>query len=223
MEALFGDAQDFEFTVQDGGVVPFADACRETHRHGPPFGSRWIWCLVGFVSPEAALGRLADIDLSRVTRTRLRAPDTAPSGRGIVASLGVASGPIALDNAAAARFHAAGTQAILVRTDTTTDDVTGMADAAGLLTALGGRTSHAAVVARQLGRVCLVGCADLTLDLTARTCSIGGKTLAEGDVITLDGNEGTIHAGRLEVVTERPEAEIAVIEGWRAGVRSVSV
>jgi pyruvate,orthophosphate dikinase len=222
LEALFGDAQDFEFTVQDG--VLFLLQTRAAKRT-PWAAVRIAVDLVsgGVVSPEAALGRLADIDLSRVTRTRLRAPDTAPLGRGIVASLGVASGPIALDNAAAARFHAAGTEAILVRMETTTDDVTGMADAAGLLTALGGRTSHAAVVARQLGRVCLVGCADLTLDLTARTCSIGGKTLAEGDVITLDGNEGTIHAGRLEVVTERPEAEIAVIEGWRAAVRSASV
>ena len=86
-----------------------------------------------------------------------------------------------------------------------------MASAVGILTALGGRTSHAAAVARQLGRVCLVACAELTIDLPRRCCCIGGQDFAEGDPLSLDGNEGTVHAGLLEALAERPERELAVI------------
>ena len=90
-----------------------------------------------------------------------------------------------------------------------------MANAAGILTALGGRTSHAAVVARQLGKVCLVGCAELRVDPDLRTCQIAGQNFAEGDWLTLDGNSGDIYGGRLEVTFERPETELATIARWR--------
>jgi pyruvate,orthophosphate dikinase len=89
-----------------------------------------------------------------------------------------------------------------------------MALAAGILTASGGRTSHAAVVARQLGKVCLVACPGLEIDLEKRQCVIGGTRLNEGDVLSLDGNTGAVHAGRLALLTERPERALAVVAGW---------
>jgi phosphoenolpyruvate synthase/pyruvate phosphate dikinase len=104
--------------------------------------------------------------------------------------------------------------AILVRREKTTGDILGMADAAGILTAPGGRTSHAAVVARQLGKVYLVGCADLSSDHGDRTRYIGQQVLAEGDWFTLDGNAGLIYAGRLQTLVERPERELAKIRQW---------
>ena len=112
-------------------------------------------------------------------------------------------------------MYAAGTPAILVRRDTVTADIEGMASAAGILTATGGRTSHAAVVARQLGKVCLVACAALEIDRDRRSCRIGGQTMQEGDVISLDGNSGEIYLGPIEVVSERPEQELATIAAWR--------
>jgi pyruvate,orthophosphate dikinase len=129
--------------------------------------------------------------------------------------MGVACGAIALDPEAVKRLMAAGTPAILVQRDTVTSDIEGMALAAGILTASGGRTSHAAVAARQLGKVCLVACPGLEIDLERRQCRIGGSLLNEDDFLSLDGNTGSVHAGKLTPVIERPDQTLAVIAGWR--------
>ena len=84
-----------------------------------------------------------------------------------------------------------------------------------MLTALGGRTSHAAVVARELGKPCLVGCSELAVDLEARAATLGSSSLCEGDVLTLDAESGLVFAGELEVIEERPSAELEVVAAWR--------
>ena len=90
-----------------------------------------------------------------------------------------------------------------------------MAGAAGILTATGGRTSHAAVVARQLGNVCLVACPGLEIDLDHRQCRIGGTVLNEGDPLSLNGDTGEVYAGGLAQLTERPDRSLAAIAAWR--------
>jgi pyruvate,orthophosphate dikinase len=115
------------------------------------------------------------------------------------------------------RLVAAGAPAILVRRDTATTDIEGMALAVGILTASGGRTSHAAVVARQLGKVCLVACPGLEIDLEKRQCRIGGTIFDEGDFLSLDGNAGAVYPGRLVPLTERPERALNAIAEWRRG------
>jgi pyruvate, orthophosphate dikinase len=132
-----------------------------------------------------------------------------------VAGIGVASGAIALDPHAVKRLSATGSPAILVRRDTVTTDIEGMALVAGILTASGGRTSH---VARQLGKVCLVGCPGLVIDLARRQCTIGDILLNEDDLLSLDGDTGAVHAGRLTQVTERPDRALAAIADWRRQV-----
>jgi len=218
LETLFRDAQDFEFTLQSG--VLYLLQARSAKRT-PWAALRIAVDLVeeGLIHPKEALARLNGIDIDTVTRTRLAG---GPGGKHLqplasaqVAGTGVASGPIALDSETSQRMQAAGTPTILVRQDTVTADIEGMASAAGILTATGGRTSHAAVVARQLGKVCLVACAALEIDRDGRSCRIGGQTIQEGDVITLDGNDGGIYLGPVEVVTERPERECAAIAAWR--------
>ena len=139
-------------------------------------------------------------------------------GGGAGGGMGVASGAIALDSEAVQRLSATGTPTILVRRDTATTDIEGMALAAGILTASGGRTSHAAVVARQLGKVCLVACPELEIDMDHRRCRIGGTLLNEGDFLSLDGNTGAVHPGRLAMTTERPERVLAAIADWRGAV-----
>ena len=131
------------------------------------------------------------------------------------ASPGVASGRVVLDSARAKQLAAKGEPIILVRRDTSTEDVAGFAVAAGVLTAVGGRTAHAAVVARQLGKVCLVGCHALAIDEVARTATIGQKTIREGDWLSLDGDRGEITLGHRAIILRRPEAALAEIEGWR--------
>jgi pyruvate,orthophosphate dikinase len=213
LESLFGDAQDFEFTVQSGTLYLL-----QSRR-----AKRTDWAAVaiavdmveeGILTPADALARLDGIDLDGVVRTSFAPPVPPTLAIAQVASMGAASGAVALDPDAVKRLFDAGTPAILVRRDTSTSDIEGMALAAGILTASGGRTSHAAVVARQLGKVCLVACPELEIDLDRRQMRIGGTLLQEDDLLSLDGNTGAVHAGRLVPVTERPERALATIAGW---------
>ncbi len=214
LERLFGDAQDFEFTIQCGTL--YLLQARSAKR------TPWAALRIavdqvdeGLITPSQALARLANIDLGSVERTRLADQAIDPLARAQVAGMGVASGAIALDSEAAHRMAGAGTPVILVRRETETADIAGMMSAAGILTASGGRTSHAAVVARQLGKVCLVGCPDLEIDLRGRSCRIGKASMNEGDFLSIDGNDGGIYAGKLELVSERPERELTRIAAWR--------
>jgi pyruvate,orthophosphate dikinase len=215
LEILFGDAQDFEFTVQSGTLF----FLQSRHAKRTPWAAVRIAVDMveeGLCQPAEALARLAEIDLARVARTRFAPPLPSPLAIAQVAGIGVACGAIALDAAAAKRMAAAGKPVILVRQETSTADIEGLAVAEGVLTATGGRTSHAAVVARQLAKVCLVSCPGLVADVEGRSVRIGGRMLAEGDFLAIDGNDGAIYPGRLTVVTERPERELAVIQTWRA-------
>ncbi|HTR39741.1 MAG TPA: PEP/pyruvate-binding domain-containing protein [Bryobacteraceae bacterium] len=214
LEALFHDAQDFEFTLQSGTLYLLQSRSAK----------RTAWAALhiavdqvdeGLITPAEALSRLAGINLASVVRTRAADPGARPLAHAQAASLGVATGAIALDSESAKRMAGAGKPVILVRPETETADIEGILSAAGILTAAGGRTSHAAVVARQLGKVCLVACADLEIDLPRRACRIGDRAMQEGEWLSLDGNDGGVYAGHLEVVTERPERELAHIEGWR--------
>ncbi len=213
LEALFGDAQDFEFTIQSGTLFLL-----QTRR-----AKRTDWAALtiaadmvaeGLLTPAEALERLRGIDLEAVVRTSFAEAPAQPLATALAAGVGVAVGAIALDAEAAKRLAAAA-PTILVRRDTATTDIEGMALAAGILTASGGRTSHAAVVARQLGKVCLVACPTLEIDLEKRQCRIGGTLFDEGDFLSLDGNSGGVYAGRLAPLTERPERALKAIAEWR--------
>jgi pyruvate,orthophosphate dikinase len=214
LEALFSDAQDFEFTVQEGRL--FLLQTRRAQRT-PLAALRIAVDMVqeGLITPEQAMTRLGPVDLDAATHTRFAMPLPDVLAEAVVACPGVAVGPIALDAAAAERMAEAGTMPILVRPETATSDIVGMVRAGGILTAAGSRTSHAAVVARQLGKTCLVGCPSLTIDLEHRSCRIGDRTLMEGEPISLDGNTGKIYPSALQVLTERPERELAAIAAWK--------
>jgi phosphohistidine swiveling domain-containing protein len=109
----------------------------------------------------------------------------------------------------------AGVQVVLVRRDAETSDIAAIECATGLLTQRGARTSHAAVVARQLGKVCLVGCAELQIDDAAGTIKIGDTTLHEGDLLTLDGNDGSLYAGAAQTEMEYPVELLTRLESLR--------
>jgi len=214
LEALAGDAQDFEFTVQSAKLYLL-----QTRR-----AKRTDWAALtiavdmvaeGLLTPAKALALLDGVKLDQVVRTSFAPPSLQPLTTAEVAGMGVACGVLALDSDAVKRASAAGTPAILVRRETVTTDIEGMALAAGILTATGGRTSHAAVIARQLGKVCLVACPHLRIDLAKRQCQIGETLLSEGDFLSLDGNSGAVYAGKLEPVIERPESALRAIAGWR--------
>ena len=138
-----------------------------------------------------------------------------PLARAATASSGVAVGEIALDETRAIARHSAGVPVVLVRRDAETSDIAALELATGLLTQRGARTSHAAVVARQLGKVCLVGCTELQIDEATRTIKIGNTTLHEGDMLTLDGNEGALYALAVETEIEYPVELLARLESLR--------
>ena len=214
LEALFGDAQDFEFTLQSGKLYLLQS---RSAKRTPWAALRIAVDQVdeGLISAQDALSQLAHIDLNSVVRTTLADATPEPLARALIAGMGVAEGAIALNSETAKSMATAGTPVILVRSEMGTADISGIMNATGILTRGGSRTSHAAVIARQLGKVCLVACADLQIDLNRRTCCIGRKTMHEGEFLSLDGNSGGIYAGELKVVTERPDRELARIESWR--------
>jgi len=213
LEAEFEDAQEFEFTIQDGEL--FLLQTRTAKR------TTWAALRIAVdlvaeeaITPRSALERLAPLDLEGIRRVRVRADAATAVGRALSASMGVASGPIALDAETAAQFADEGRPPVLVRSDTATEDIGAMAVAAGILTGAGGRTSHAAVVARELDKPCLVGCSDLEVDIAARRAKIGQRTFTEGEEICLDAESGLVFAGSPVLEEQRPTDELATVAGW---------
>jgi pyruvate,orthophosphate dikinase len=203
LEREFGDAQEFELTVEDGQLYLLQ---ARTAKRTPWAALRIAVDQVaeGLISREAALARLDDLDIESIRRVRVgSADDLAALCRAVPASVGLAQ---------------EGLPPVLARPDTATADIAAMIVSAGILTAQGGRTSHAAVVARELGKPCLVGCSELAVDLEARTATLGSTTVAEGDVLTLDAESGLVFRGELELVEERPTAELKAIAAWRSAL-----
>jgi len=217
LERVFGDMQEFEFTVEEGELQLLQTRTGQR--------TDWAACQIAFdlvaegvTDPATALQRLKGIRLEQVMRLRV-APvkGQSPVARATSASIGVATGVIALDSEAAKRLAAAGTPCILVRSNISTEDIGGLAVCAGVLTAAGGRTAHAAVVARQLNKVCLVDCRALVIDLEHRSIRLGDRSFKEGDLLTLDGEAGNVYEGRVATRCERPTTVIEAIRRWRNG------
>lgn len=214
LEAGMTDMQDFEFTVQDGRL------CFLQTRSG----KRTPWAALqiavdlvqsGIIEPRVALERLEAIDLESITRSRLHeGTDATVLAVGIPASPGVVTGQLALSSPRAREMASSG-PVILVRNEISPDDISGLDAAVGVLTKLGGRTSHAAVVTRQMGKSCVVGCQELSLDPERPRCVIGGRVFREGDVLTLDGGSGKVYGDRIEVLTEIPRAALDTVATWR--------
>ncbi|QBR70569.1 pyruvate, phosphate dikinase [Beijerinckiaceae bacterium] len=215
LEEGLEDIQDIEFTVEEGKLY-FLQT--RPAKRSPLAAIRIAVDLVreGLIDPKTALARIAGIDLSRIGKLRFNG-DAQVIATAISASPGVASGRVVFQSERAKEFAKRGDPIILVRPDVSTDDIAGFAVAAGILTATGGRTAHAAVVARQMGKICLVGCKTLCVDADLRHASLGDKKIVEGDWISLEGTTGEIFLGQRDIIAERPEAELAEIEGWSSG------
>lgn len=215
LETAFRDLQDFEFTVQDGQLYLLQTRAGKR----APLAALTIavdFVDEGVLTPAEALARLAGLDLEAIHVSRFADADGEVLAVATPASPGVASGPIAFDSARAQARAALGETPILIRHDASTEDFSGIAAAAGLLSVMGAKTSHAAVVARELGRVCLVDCRTLVIEAEGKSCTLDGRRLREGDCIALDGNRGLVYAGRREIEHTAPAALIARVRGWQA-------
>lgn len=214
LEEHFHDVQDVEFTIEDGRLFILQT---RTAKRTPRAALKIAVDLVqeGRISEQEALKRLAGIDLQALEIARFSG-DAGPAAKGIGAAGGVAVGRAAFDAAAAQRLAASGDPVVLVRSDINTADIGGLAAAGGILTSTGGRTAHASLIARQMGRACVVGCAGLSVHARERRAGLAKSMIAEGDWISIDGNSGEVFLGQREIVTSRPDAELAEVARWRA-------
>jgi pyruvate, orthophosphate dikinase len=219
LEEEYSDAQEFEFTVQDG---VFYLLQTRTAKRTPWAALRIAVEQVeeGLVNKDEALTRLDGLALGDIQNRRLAVEGNEPLCQGQPAGIGVATGPLAFDVEAASRFAAEGRPAVLVREEMNTADIAAIALSSGVLTVRGNRTSHAAVVARQLGKACVTGCIPLRIDPARRLVAFGNCSLAEGETVTVDSNTGRVFVGAVEVVIERPKAWLAEIAKWQRSSRS---
>jgi pyruvate, orthophosphate dikinase len=222
LEGAFADMQDFEFTIEDGRL--YFLQCRSGKR--TPLAALRIACdlvAAGLIEPSTGLSRLEGVDLNSVGAEALVVDDDAVLvGRGVSASAGVVSGVAIFDPARIPQFAARGAQMILFRDFAETADYEALRQVAGLVTAQGARTSHAAVVARQLGKVCIVGCRDLQIDASGRGGRIGAHVLQEGDLLSIDGGDASIYEGALPVRSEKPESLLTMVNNWREEARQAA-
>jgi pyruvate,orthophosphate dikinase len=212
LEMHYRDMQDLEFTVQEGAL--FLLQTRPGKRS--PYAALKIavsLCQEGIISQADVIWLLRDIDLDSLSLRRVISRDY-PVAVGIPASAGVASGKIAFSGEQAEQEAGQGHEVILVRETASPDDLPGIAAAKGLLTMRGARTSHAAVVARQMGKICVVNCANLEIDASRRRCILSGHELREGEVISIDGNSGNVYVGAVEYTEEKPTDLIARVRAW---------
>ena len=200
LEQYFKDMQDIEFTIQDGKLWMLQ--CRNGKRTGAAMVKIAMDMLrEGLIDEKTAVLRCEPAKLDELLHPVFDKKAIASAQvitKGLPASPGAATGPVVFFAEDAEKELArTGQKAILVRIETSPEDLKGMLDAAGILTARGGMTSHAAVVARGMGKCCVSGAGDLQIDYKARTIAVGNKTYKEGDWISLDGSTGIIYEGKV--------------------------
>jgi len=215
--------QDIEFTVERGKLYILQT------RSGKRTAKAALKIAVdmveeGLIAEEAAIRRIDPASLDQLLHPTLD-PDAPRTllGSGLPASPGAASGAVVFDADTAAVRAELGESVILVRQETSPDDIHGMDVARGILTARGGMTSHAAVVARGMGRPCISGTSSLAIDYQARSAEIGGVRIAEGDLITIDGSTGEIFQGALPTVMPELDREFATVMAWADRYRRMKV
>ncbi len=223
LEQHYRDMQDMEFTIQDGKLWMLQT------RTGKRTAKAALKIAVdmaeeGLIGREEAVSRIEPSSLDQLLH-----PTLDPKARreiiatGLPASPGAASGQIVFDAGEAERLKALGHRVILVRIETSPEDIHGMHAAEGILTTRGGMTSHAAVVARGMGKPCVSGAGALRVDYQSGTLAVSGVTLKKGDVITVDGSTGQVMRG--EVATIKPElsGDFATLMSWADGMRRMGV
>ena len=223
LEAHYQEVQDFEFTIERGRLY-----CLQT-RNAKMNARAMVTTSVGMfkeglISKGRALNRINALLLEQLLVPTLDPSHEARSlAQGLPASPGAASGSIVFDADTAEQRGRAGESVILVREETKPEDIHGFFAAQGILTSRGGKTSHAAVVARGMGKPCVSGCDAITIDVRERTAKIGGAVLHEGDVITIDGTTGNVYSGSIPTVEAQFFDELATLLTWADEVARLDV
>ncbi len=214
LESHYQEVQDYEFTIEKGTLY-----CLQT-RNGKMNAAAMVKTSVdmfgeGLISKEQALLRIEPELLEQLLHPSLDPNSTArPIALGLPASPGAASGKCVFDADLAEKLGKAGERVILVREETRPEDIHGFFAAEGILTSRGGKTSHAAVVARGMGKPCVAGAEGIVVDVALRLARVGEHVLHEGDVITLDGATGMVYLGAIPTIPPQFSSDLEKLLGW---------
>ncbi len=225
LENRYHDMQDMEFTVEDGKLYMLQ--CRNGKRTAQ--AALKIACdLVdeGHKTEQEAVAMIDPRNLDTLLHPQFDAKAikaATPLGKGLGASPGAACGKVVFTADDAVAWAEKGEKVILVRLETSPEDITGMKAAQGILTVRGGMTSHAAVVARGMGECCVSGCGDIKMDEANKKFELGGKTFVEGDFISIDGTTGNIYEGVIPTVDATIAGEFGKIMAWADKYRKLKV
>ena len=225
LEKHYRDMQDMEFTVEEGKL--YILQCRNGKRL-PLASFQMAVDMVGegLITKEEAISRIKATDIEGVFYHSLdysKLEDAKPFVSGIPAVPGASVGIVSLSAEKAEEYEKSGEKVILVRHETSPEDVGGMHVAEGILTATGGKTSHAAVVARGWGKCCIVGCDALHIDEEKKEISSNGVVIKEGEYITLDGSKGQVYKGQLDLVSPKPSKAYEQLMKWVDETRKIKV
>ena len=225
LENHYHDMQDMEFTVEHGQLYMLQT------RNGKRTAQAALQIAVDLVAEghkteQEAVLMIDPRNLDTLLHPQFAAKAlkaAAPIGRGLGASPGAACGQIVFSADDAEAWHNAGKKVVLVRLETSPEDITGMKAAQGILTVRGGMTSHAAVVARGMGKCCVSGCGEIAMDEENKQFTLAGKTYHEGDYISIDGSTGKIYDGIIETVDAQISGNFGTIMAWADKYRKLKV
>lgn len=225
LEKHYRDMQDMEFTIENGKLYMLQT------RNGKRTAKAALKIAVdlvneGMLTEQEALMKLEPKQLDALLHPQFDAAAlkaAQPIGKALPASPGAASGIVAFTAERAIELHSQGKKIVLVRLETSPEDIEGMAASEGILTARGGRTSHAAVVARGMGTACVAGCQELLVDEENKKFTLGGKTFVEGDSIAIDGSTGYIYGEAVKTVPASISGDFGTIMAWADANRALQV
>ena len=225
LESHYRDMQDMEFTVEDRRLFMLQT------RNGKRTAAAAVKVAVdlvkeGLIDKETAVMRVEPDQINQLLHPVFDAEELGkaiPVTKGLPASPGAATGQIVFSADDAAKFADAGKKVILVREETSPEDLAGMVAAEGILTARGGMTSHAAVVARGMGKCCVAGCKDIIVDEAGKTLTIGGKEYHEGDSISLNGSDGNVYAEAIRTLAPELSGDFGQIMEWADEARTLKI
>ena len=225
LEKHYKDMQDMEFTVEDRKLYMLQT------RNGKRTAAAAVKIAVdlvneGLIDKDTAVMRVEPDMIDQLLHPVFDAEELKKATavtKGLPASPGAATGQISFSADDAAAFAEAGKKVILVREETSPEDLAGMVAAEGILTARGGMTSHAAVVARGMGKCCVSGCKDIIVDEAAKTLTVGGKVYTEGDSISLNGSDGSVYTEAIRTLAPELSGDFGTIMEWADEARTLKV
>ena len=225
LENHYKDMQDMEFTVEDGKLYMLQT------RSGKRTAAAAIKVAVdmvndGLITKEEAIMRIEPDQINQLLHPNFDPAELSSAkaiAKGLPASPGAATGQLVFHAEDAAEWKKDGKKVILVREETSPEDLAGMVAAEGILTARGGMTSHAAVVARGMGKCCVAGCSAIIVDEESRTMKVSGKVYKEGDKFSINGTDGSVYAEEIKTIPPELSGNFATVIGWADDIRQIGI